>query len=201
LLWVLSGVFRSWTDECWKTPFLFKMLKRAPQAIIADNFLITDIYTNPDLVESLVRAARAEYSLKTPIWLCPVRVPEHPQPLSPNGNHGAAVAASKQVLIDVGLYGRVADGRGVEAAKFFERWGLANNARKMFYSQNYYSETVFWRGPEMFDRATYDELRAKYEAEGRLVDLYTKVGDSTKGVEESRVGVKYLAWWALTKLV
>lgn len=203
VLWLLSGPFRKQFDEYFKTPHLFKLLKLAPQAIIADNFLITDIYTDVDLVESLVHEVRGDsrFCIRTPIWLCPVRVPEGYQPFSPNGNWNFGAAAKGKVLIDVGLYGRVQGDGGIDAAKFFEAWGLSNNSRKMLYSQNYYSAGEFWRPPVMFCPRAYGQLRQKYKAEGRLVDLYDKVGDSTSSVADSRQGAKYWAWWLLTRLV
>ncbi|CAK0799413.1 unnamed protein product, partial [Prorocentrum cordatum] len=223
LLWILSGPLRKQFDDYFKTPHLFQLLKLAPQAIIADNFLNTDIYTDVELVETLVHEVRgsSRFALRTPMRGTSMKA----QPFSPNGNWSSPAAPRGKVLIDVGLYGRVRGGAGVDAARFFEAWGLANNSRKMLsrgaaartrpgdggdfgsrgpgggYSQNYYSASDFWRPPVMFCPRAYRQLRQKYKAEGRLVDLYDKVGDSTSTVAVSRQGAKYWAWWLLTKLV
>eukprot|EP00928_Gymnodinium_smaydae_P024960 TRINITY_DN20030_c0_g2_i1.p1 TRINITY_DN20030_c0_g2~~TRINITY_DN20030_c0_g2_i1.p1 ORF type:complete len:595 (+),score=111.83 TRINITY_DN20030_c0_g2_i1:54-1787(+) len=185
-----SPPLRGWLDEYWSTTFLFRMLKRAPQRIVAENFLVTDVYADAKDAADLVRLARSgPYAIQTPIWLCPVRAPRRLQPFSPNGHRGS----EDVVLIDVGLYGRIAGSRGVEAAKFFEQWGLQNNARKMLYSQNYYSKDEFWKKP-MFDRSIYNDLRLKYGAEGRLVDLYTKVGNCEARLEASSADLSFRFW-------
>mmetsp|Transcript_36421 Transcript_36421/g.100304 ORF Transcript_36421/g.100304 Transcript_36421/m.100304 type:complete len:524 (-) Transcript_36421:138-1709(-) len=183
---------RSWFDHCWKTTFLFRMLKAAPQATIADNFLITDIYADPGDVEDLLREVRSgNFTLSTPIWLCPVKAPKRRQLLSANGNRGG----EDIVLIDVGLYGRITDHAGIAAARHFERWGEKHNARKMLYSQSYYSEAEFW-SPPMYDQREYQALRRKYGAEGTLVDLYRKVGNSGPCVASSRQESRYW-WWSM----
>ncbi|CAK0799416.1 unnamed protein product, partial [Prorocentrum cordatum] len=129
LLWILSGPLRKQFDDYFKTPHLFQLLKLAPQAIIADNFLNTDIYTDVELVETLVHEVRgsSRFALRTPMRGTSMKA----QPFSPNGNWSSPAAPRGKVLIDVGLYGRVRGGAGVDAARFFEAWGLANNSRKM----------------------------------------------------------------------
>lgn len=198
--------FRARLDAFWRTGFLYRALHAAPQAIIADNFLVTDIYVAPEKVPGLValvrggetgEAATRPFNLNTPIWLCPMRAPARPQPLSPHGQFGGERDAQGRplVLIDVGLYGRVLDFRAAEAAQFLERWGLRNNSRKMHYSQNFYSEEQFWAAEQGgFSKPCYDELRRKYGADGRLVDLFTKVGNCSQSVEKSRSGIGYMAW-------
>lgn len=183
---------RRFFDEYWKTTFLFRMLKAAPQATIADNFLITDIYTDPADVEALVNEVRfGQFTISTPIWFCPMRAPQRYQPLSPHGHRGG----EDLILVDVGLYGRILGHRGIAAAKHYECWGSAHRARKMLYSQNYYSEEDFWTYP-MFSKSEYQALRRKYGAEGTLVDLYKKVGSCEQSVERSRQEQQY-RWWAL----
>ncbi|CAK0799414.1 unnamed protein product, partial [Prorocentrum cordatum] len=118
LLWILSGPLRKQFDDYFKTPHLFQLLKLAPQAIIADNFLNTDIYTDVELVETLVHEVRgsSRFALRTPMRGTSMKA----QPFSPNGNWSSPAAPRGKVLIDVGLYGRVRGGAGVDAARFFE---------------------------------------------------------------------------------
>ena len=87
----------------------------------------------------------------------------------------------------------------------------------MLYSQNFYAqESDFWRedGPDSTEqnqqhdlsnvrvnRTAYQLLRERYHAEGRLVDLYSKVGDAGPRVEASREGWRYWLWKTFVKLV
>jgi len=45
------------------------------------------------------------------------------------------------------------------------------NGKKSLYSDSYYSEEKFW---ELYNRKTYDELKAKYDPCRGFKDLYVK---------------------------
>ena len=96
--------------------------------------------------------------LSTPLWICPVRRPGaryssvgsghetsrrtsdstafhhsyHDQPLSPHGGVNRGLAYG-ELQIDVGIYGRVPNGKGVAYTKGLEKWGMEHRARKMLY--------------------------------------------------------------------
>eukprot|EP00929_Paragymnodinium_shiwhaense_P013509 TRINITY_DN121357_c0_g1_i1.p1 TRINITY_DN121357_c0_g1~~TRINITY_DN121357_c0_g1_i1.p1 ORF type:complete len:499 (+),score=67.99 TRINITY_DN121357_c0_g1_i1:126-1622(+) len=190
-----SKPIRPFLDDFWTTEGLFKLLHRLPQVVIAENFLVTDVYTHPKDTVELCKAVReGPFTMQTPLWLCPVKAPKRKQLLSPHGQYGG----DDVVLIDVGLYGRIPNHAGIAAAKYFEQWGLAHNARKMHYSQNYYSETDFWSAG-LFDKTEYDTLRRKYAAEGNLVDLYSKVGNCEASLQASYQQPDHWAWAQLAR--
>lgn len=182
------------------------------QRMLAEEFLIVDIFLgNKNAVQELIALTREKgglCELRTPLWVCPVRRAARKQPFSPH--HLPPVDdeedhSDSPVLLDLGLYGRVANHKGVEAARFVERFCEQKGGRKMLYSQNFFSQQEFWR---VYDREEYQRLRRKYGGDGGdhavgagekgagraseedgtgLVDLYTKVGPK----QERETG----PWW------
>mmetsp|Transcript_28823 Transcript_28823/g.37880 ORF Transcript_28823/g.37880 Transcript_28823/m.37880 type:complete len:547 (-) Transcript_28823:93-1733(-) len=145
---------------------LYKVLNKVPPKVIAKKIIAMDVYTPWRYIPRLVQFVRATVPISTPLWLCPVRPAPTHQPFSPHG-------CQKELIINVGIYGRVSDGQGKLHSRRLEHWTVAHNGRKMLYSQNFYSEREFWGGGAMFDRAEYEGLREKYSATN-FPDLFTK---------------------------
>ena len=138
-------------------------------------------------------------AFSTPLWLCPAKRIHRdiPQPFSP------IHPSIDDILIDVGIYGRLDDRKAAMYTRQLDIWSLRNNARKMvginscycriqycfdcffyqLYSQHSYSEDEFWASDasalansSAYDRRHYSRVRDKYEAlQGGLEDLYLKM--------------------------
>lgn len=67
-------------------------------------------------------------AFSTPLWLCPVKRvhADIPQPFSP-----IHPRINNDILIDVGIYGRVDDRKAAMYTRQLDVWSLRNNARKM----------------------------------------------------------------------
>ena len=96
----------------YSTASLYRVMHQLHPIAVAERFVIMDAYM-PSL------EAAAEYlsflqtavPTSTPIWLCPVLPPKQRQPLSPSG---MSLRGKDQVLVNVALWGRVSDNRGIE---------------------------------------------------------------------------------------
>ena len=132
---------------------------------------------------TLVQEVRSKVPINTPIWLCPVKPSPAAQLLSPHGH-------VKSLVVNVGIYGRVCDGRGSFYTKFLEAQIAKLGGRKMLYSQNFYSENEFW-GREapwkktMPSESEYNQLRKKYAAEGVFPNLFVKVCEAARPPEQA----------------
>lgn len=97
--------------------------------------------------------------------------------------------SDKQLMFDVGIYGRVSSG-GRALSRSLEQWLVANGGRKMLYSQNTFTKSEFWNetagdadsdaaaamaSSAMYERCEYEHLRRKYSLEDCYPDLYDKV--------------------------
>lgn len=60
------------------------------------------------------------------MWICPVLRPTTTlQPFSPHG------VSSSQLMVDIGIYGRVPDNRAWQYTRQLDLWAIQNQARKM----------------------------------------------------------------------
>ena len=103
-----------------------------------------------------------------PIWLCPIRVPvtAPPTPLYP--------LRAGAIYVNFGFWDAVTDPVKRPDGyrnRMIEREVVEMGGLKSLYSDSYYTEREFWR---IFDRATYLELKARYDPRGALPDLYAK---------------------------
>jgi FAD/FMN-containing dehydrogenase len=104
----------------------------------------------------------------TPIWICPFRVyhPEHRfdlYPVDPNTvyvNFGFWDVVSSREGRPPGYYNRKVE------AKVTELGGI-----KSLYSDSFFTPEEFWK---IYNKPTYDQLKAKYDPQGVFKDLYQK---------------------------
>jgi hypothetical protein len=104
----------------------------------------------------------------TPIWICPFQVydPEHRfdlYPVAPNTvyvNFGFWDAVSSREEHPPGYYNRKVE------AKVIELGGI-----KSLYSDSFFTPEEFWK---IYNKPTYDQLKAKYDPQGVFKDLYQK---------------------------
>jgi len=103
-----------------------------------------------------------------PIWLCPIRAPAASRaftlyPLRPGA-----------LYVNFGFWDVVRDRvprpRGYRN-RMIEARVRALGGLKSLYSDSYYTEDEFWT---VFDRAAYRSLKARYDPQGVLPDLYAK---------------------------
>lgn len=103
-----------------------------------------------------------------PIWLCPMRAPAAAKPFT------LYPLRTDTTYVNFGFWDVVTDAvqrpdgyRNRMIEREVERLG----GMKSLYSDSYYTEAEFWR---IIDRAAYVQLKARYDSEGRLPDLYAK---------------------------
>ena len=103
-----------------------------------------------------------------PIWLCPIRAPAGATPFT------LYPLRTDTTYVNFGFWDVATD--AVQRPdgyrnRMIEREAERLGGLKSLYSDSYYAETEFWR---IFDRAAYTKLRARYDPDGRLPDLYAK---------------------------
>jgi FAD/FMN-containing dehydrogenase len=103
----------------------------------------------------------------SPVWLCPLRLREHEgwplYPMKPD-----------RLYVNVGFWATVEMGPGDTAGhhnRLIERKVTDLGGHKSLYSDSYFDEDEFWLA---YDGETYRKLKATYDPNGRLPDLYAK---------------------------
>jgi Delta24-sterol reductase len=156
---------------------LYRVLHQQDGHAVAEKFLIQDAYLPTENVTRFVEWIRQTMPLTVPIWLCPVKRPSAAQPLSPSGRNFYPTQAdsSSDMLINVGVWGRVSDGKGIEHMQALEAAMLRLGGRKMLYSITAASQmTAQTLYEHHVDGAAYQELRNKYGAQGIFTPLHEK---------------------------
>ena len=153
---------------------LYRMLHQADAAAVAESFVLQDAYmpTAGNNVTALLEYVRAEIPLTVPIWLCPVKPPAHPQPLSPSGGGGGG--GQTTMLMNVAVWGRVSDRRAIHYTRQLEEKMVALGGRKMLYSLSL-SMTAEELYATHIDGAAHQRLRHVYGAEGVFAPLHEKL--------------------------
>jgi hypothetical protein len=147
------------------TERLYRLLKLAPQELIAKKFVIQDLYMPPEDAVDLVNWVRdCIPSLLVPIWLCPVRTNSN-QAFSPSYHE------SEPLLIDCAIRGRVSDNRGVDYTRQLETRCQQGGGRKLLYAQSHYDRQLFW---QIYDKQIYDLLRHKFHASRAFPEFFEK---------------------------
>jgi FAD/FMN-containing dehydrogenase len=103
----------------------------------------------------------------SPVWLCPLR-------LRSAGSWPLYPLAPGQVYVNFGFWGTVALPPGTSDGHFntqIENKVTGLDGHKGLYSTSYYSEEEFAR---LYNGPAYAGLKAQYDPDGRLADLYDK---------------------------
>jgi FAD/FMN-containing dehydrogenase len=104
----------------------------------------------------------------SPVWLCPLRQrdPSARWPLYP--------LTPGELYVNVGFWSTCAIEPGADPAHH-NRWIEDEvdrlGGRKSLYSTSFYDEDRFW---SLYNGPVYRDLKARYDPEGRLLDLYAK---------------------------
>ncbi|CAF9936355.1 hypothetical protein IMSHALPRED_010731 [Imshaugia aleurites] len=118
-----------------------------------------------------------------PLWLCPI----HERGQSQQAPQGPLAERPKskdqRMLLNFGVWGPGPSNRRsfVETNRELEHKIQELEGRKWLYAHTYNTEKEFW---EMYDRESYDALRAKYQAT-YLPSIYEKVKVDVEGEEKA----------------
>ena len=103
----------------------------------------------------------------SPVWLCPLKLREHTgwplYPMKPD-----------RLYVNVGFWATVPLGPGEKDGthnRSIESKVTELGGHKSLYSTSYFDEDEFWLA---YDGETYRKLKAAYDPDGRLPDLYSK---------------------------
>jgi FAD/FMN-containing dehydrogenase len=102
-----------------------------------------------------------------PVWLCPIRLRgERTWPLYP--------MAAGELYVNVGFWSAVPERPGDPQAhnRLIERLVADLGGHKSLYSTVHYDEAEFW---QRYNGPAYRAVKDRYDPNGRLPDLYTKV--------------------------
>lgn len=118
-----------------------------------------------------------------PLWLCPI----HQRGQSQQAPRGPLAEKPKpndpEMLLNFGVWGPGPSNRRafIETNRRLEHKIRQLEGRKWLYAHTYNTEEEFW---EMYDRKSYDALRAKYQAT-YLPNIYEKVKVDVEGEEKA----------------
>jgi FAD/FMN-containing dehydrogenase len=101
-----------------------------------------------------------------PIWLCPFKS------YDPNVRYTLCPVDPAKLYVNFGFWDML-PGAGVDGFynRKIERMALHLRGVKGLYSSSYYDEETFW---SIYDRQSYERLKAKYDPTGRFRNLYEK---------------------------
>jgi len=130
--------------------------------------VIQDVQIPVDRAEEFLAFFRGQIRIE-PVWICPTRAvdPEVRYPLYP--------LDPAQTYVNFGFWDSVPTPAGQapnHVNRLLEGEVTRLGGRKGLYSHSFYSPEEFW---ELYDRAAYEAVKATYDPEGRLKDLYAKV--------------------------
>ncbi|GAB3269578.1 FAD-binding oxidoreductase [Kineosporia babensis] len=116
-----------------------------------------------------------EHVPMTPVWLCPLRLRDSGNSLPADSKPWSLYPLrSGHTYVNAGFWGTVAiepGRRDGDKNREIEDAVAGFGGHKSLYSDAYYDEATFWAA---YGGNDYPALKAKYDGEGRLLDLYAK---------------------------
>ena len=103
-----------------------------------------------------------------PLWLCPTRA------YDPAASFDLYRLTPGKLYVNFGFWDVIRSRQPMPAGHYnrlVEQKVMALHGMKSLYSDSYFTPGEFW---SMYNRPRYDALRARYDPEGRLKDLYRK---------------------------
>ncbi len=173
-----NKVTRRLLDTVMHTRAMYEALQASG---VSQEFIIQDLALPPATAVAFMEWIDRRFGMY-PLWLCPLNIDGHAdagQFLSRPLADGLAVNVGVWGFYSHDLDAVVAANRELEA-KLSELGG-----RKWLYAYAYYSEDEFWN---LYDRAWYEGLRAKYHAE-TLPTIYDKVARAKRQPIDAKHGV------------
>jgi len=148
-----------WNSRWGVTRALDRIAGRHPESVIQD--VDIPIERAPEFLDFLLR----EIGI-TPVWICPIGTSAARFDLYPLAPHS--------LYVNFGFWDVVQSRQPRERGHFnrlVENVVGALGGVKSLYSDSYYSPDAFW---QIYNRDTYRRLKARYDPQGRLGDLYDK---------------------------
>tara|TARA_X000001036_G_scaffold3001_1_gene2634 strand:+ start:1628 stop:3109 length:1482 start_codon:yes stop_codon:yes gene_type:complete len=105
-----------------------------------------------------------------PLWICPSKDNYHPDKIFCTRKKELC---DDNMILDIGIYGiknTNIDSKIINQT--FEKFSFANGVFKGFFSTCYFNYDQFW---EHFDKERYEQLRIKYHANEKFMDIYEKI--------------------------
>lgn len=103
-----------------------------------------------------------------PVWVCPVQTPD------PSARFDLYTMSPDTLYLNFGFWDSVKTPVQMPRGHFnrlVEKKVEELGGRKSLYSESFYTEEEFWR---IYDGEAYRRLKAQYDPEGRLLNLYQK---------------------------
>ncbi len=150
----------------WNTRWGFTRLLRKASGVHAES-VIQDVDIPIERASEFLAFMHREIGI-LPIWLCPIVAPATPQPFT------LYAVPSGRLYVNFGFWDVVTRREPHEAGHFnrlLEQKVSDLGGIKSLYSDAYYPEDEFWRH---YGREPYRALKARYDPEGTLGDLYDK---------------------------
>ncbi|KAL2104878.1 hypothetical protein VUR80DRAFT_9414 [Thermomyces stellatus] len=157
---------------------------------LADFYLTQDVSVPMDAATEFASWLEGAYGIY-PLWLCPLDVAREEG--AQHGIHGRFCTPDAPKMLNFGVWGPLSFDRdeAVEGNRRLERKVADMGGMKCLYAQTCYTEEEFWA---VYDRESYDALRAKYKAT-RLPSVYDKVRRDVEAERmRERKGVKGRIW-------
>lgn len=159
---------RWWLDDFLHTRMLYNALHGSGQS---ERMIVQDLALPYATAKQFVDYTDERFGIY-PLWLCPLRQSRVPT-MHPHFNEYDSDGKTLKPMLNIGLWGLAPPTHAgyVQANRDLEKKLLELGGMKWLYAQTYYTEEEFW---SQFDKAWYDDLRAKYNATG-LPNVYEKV--------------------------
>lgn len=162
---ILIRVFFRWL---FSSSIIFSLLRFSTPDILSERLVVTNPYLPIEEAPGLAHFISTSTPIQSPLYLCPVMGSPSRQPFAPHGH-------LHTFFMEVGVYGRVEDGRAQEYMKNIESYVRSRHGRKGLCAQNFYNRHEFWSGYPLYDKAEYDYLRDKYFARRAFPSIDSKV--------------------------
>jgi delta24-sterol reductase len=149
---------------------------------LANSFIVQDIALHSSAAHHFIDYLHETFGFY-PLWLCPLRGgaahPLHARKASVDEND----RLTKEMLLNIGVWGPGPTNAidSVMANRQLEKKVQELSGLKSLYARAYYTEDEFW---DVYNRAQYDALRAKFHA-NTLPSLYEKVQTDLAGTRKA----------------
>ena len=166
--WLLHSKAYWWMSKMERKLNLAQKLARFRKGGPVRETVIQDVQIPVDRAEEFLSFFTREIGIN-PVWICPTRSAD------PTVRYPLYPLDPSVTYVNFGFWDSVPTTPEREPNhlnRLLEREVTRLGGRKGLYSHSYYPPEEFW---DLYDRAAYQALKAKYDPEGRFKDLYAKV--------------------------